>query len=101
MATASAIADRDTLEPRIYMLVKKDFNFRKFSMKNILISIFSVAVMSVVTLVPVQAFEIFHQEEDVMMICPHGNECSVSCKQEYSSQIRNYSENEMHTSITE
>jgi len=61
--TASAIANHDTLEPRIRALVKKEIYFQKFKTKHILMSLFSVLVMSIITIVPVQAFEIHHEEK--------------------------------------
>ena len=101
LITASAIADRDTLEPRILALVKKDFHFRRFKMRRILVSVFSVLLMSVIILAPVQAVEVNQVVENVMMICPQGNECLIACKQEYSVDRKNYSENIMYTPIDE
>ncbi|MBI2049441.1 M56 family metallopeptidase [Candidatus Roizmanbacteria bacterium] len=95
----SAIADKDTLEPRINALVKKDFHFKKFKALHILISLASVFVMSIITLTPVQAFEIYHMGEDVVMICPQNNECITACRQEYSAKRKNYSENMIYTPI--
>lgn len=97
--TASAIADQDTLEPRIHALVKKEMHFRIFKAKHILISLFSVLTMSVITLAPVQAFEIHHEGEDAMMICTNSAECLNSCKQEYSTFRKNYNEVKMYTPI--
>ena len=101
LITASAIADRDTLEPRILALVKKDFHFRRFKMRRILVSVASVLLMSVIILAPVQAVEVNQVGENVMMICPQGNECLIACKQEYSVDRKNYSENIMYTPIDE
>lgn len=98
-ATASAIADRDTLEPRILALVKKDFHFRRFKMRRILVSVASVLLMSVIMLTPVQAVEVHHKGEDVVMICPSNNECLNSCKQIYSANKKNYSENRIYTPV--
>jgi len=95
----SAIADKDTLEPRIRALVKKDFHFKKFKALHILISLVSVFVMSVIALTPVQAFEIYHMGEDVVMICPQNNECVAACRQEYSAKRKNYSENMIYTAV--
>lgn len=97
LATTAAIADNDTLEPRIRALVKKDFRFKQFRAKHIFISLVSVFVMSAITLAPVQAVEIHHQGEDVMMICPNDNECLNACRQEYSVPRKNYSENVPYT----
>lgn len=83
VVTASAVADYDTLEQRINALIKKDFHFRKFKTKHIFISLVSVLVMIILTLAPVQAVEVHHRGEDVMMICPN----------------KNYSEDRMYTPI--
>lgn len=91
IATASAIADYDTLEPRIRAIVKKDLRLKQFRVKNILISIASILVMSIITLAPVQAVEIHHMGKDVIMLCSQGEECLNSCKQEYSTYKKNYS----------
>lgn len=99
MVTVSAIADHDTLEPRICALVKKDFHFRRFSLKNIIISLASVFVISIISLTPTQAFEVRNLGEDAMMICPSGAECLSSCKQKYFVPIRNYSESLLYTPI--
>ena len=99
LTTSSAIANRDTLEPRILALVKKDFHFRRFKMRRILVSVASVLLMSVIILAPVQAVEVNQVGENVMMICPQGNECLIACKQEYSVDRKNYSENIMYTPI--
>lgn len=97
--TASAIADRDTLEPRIHALVKKDFRFKKFRVKHVLISLCSFFIMGVITLVPVQAVEVNHMGEDVTMICPHGSLCMNECKQEYSTKKVNHSEELLYSSM--
>ena len=97
MMTHAAIADHDTLEPRIRALVGKDFRFRTFKLKHVFISLFSVFVMSIITLAPVQAVEIHHQGEDAMMICPQNDKCLNACKREYSTNRNNYSENVMYT----
>lgn len=85
--TVSAIADQDTLEPRIRALVKKETHFKRFKAKHIFISIFSVLVMSLITLAPVKAFEIHHEGKNAMMICTNNAECLNSCKQEYSNLL--------------
>jgi len=69
--TVSAIADHDTLEPRIQALIKRDSHFKKFKVKHIFISLVSVFIMIIITLTPVQAMEIHHKGEDAMMLCPN------------------------------
>lgn len=96
---ASAIADEDTLEPRIKALVQRDFHFKRFKAQHIFVSLFSVLVMSGIIIAPVQAFEIHHEGEDAMMICTNDVECLNSCKQEYSTSRKNYSEAKMYTPL--
>lgn len=97
VATASAIADQDTLEPRIHALIKKDIHFKRFNIRNVVVSLFSVFIMSIITLAPVQAVQVHHMGEDVMMVCPNDNECLNACKREYSVPRKNYSENAPYT----
>lgn len=96
---ASAIANHDTLEPRIRALVKKDFHFKKLKASNVLITLCSVFVIAIIALTPVQAVEIHHKGEDVVMICPSNNECLNSCKQIYSANKKNSSENVLYTPL--
>lgn len=91
-ATVSAIADEDTLESRIKALVKKSYSFKKFKVKHVIISLASAFIMSIIVLAPVQAVEVHHLGNDAMMICPHDNTCFNACKQEYSTNNKNYSE---------
>lgn len=97
VATASAIADHDTLEPRIRALVKQDFHFRKFKVKHIVISVLSIFVMSLIALAPVQAVEIHHMGEDVTMICPSDIECINACKRQYATPRENHSEDLLYS----
>ena len=97
MVSVAAIADHDTLEPRILRLVQKEFHFKRFKVKHILISIFSAFVMGVIVFSPVQAFEVHHQGQDVMMICPRGSSCINACKQEYPTEKANHSENLLYS----
>lgn len=99
LVVASEIADHDTLEPRIRALIKKDFRFKKFKALHILISLASVFMMGVITFVPVQAVEVHHRGKDVVMVCPNNNECLNACRQKYSANKKNYSENILYTPI--
>lgn len=93
--TVSAIADHDTLEPRIQALIKRDLRFKKFKVKHIFISLVSVFIM-IITL-PVQAMEIHHKGEDAMMLCPNNEVCINACRKIYSPTKKNYSEGIMYT----
>lgn len=89
--SVTAIADHDTLEPRILMLLKNNFQYKHFRLKHIVISSISVCIMSLIMLSPVHAVAVPHQGQDVIMICPSGEACLNSCKKEYSPE-KNYSE---------
>ncbi len=95
--TASAIADHDTLEPRIQALIRKDAHFKKFKLKHIFVSLISVFIMSIITLAPVQAMEIHHKGEDAMMLCPNNEVCINACRKIYSPTKKNYTEDPMYT----
>ncbi|OGE17966.1 hypothetical protein A2769_02015 [Candidatus Daviesbacteria bacterium RIFCSPHIGHO2_01_FULL_37_27] len=97
MVSVAAIADQDTLEPRILKLIKKETHFKKFKVKHVVVSVFSAFVMGAIVLSPVQAFEVHHQGQDVMMICPHGSLCMNACKQEYPTENPNHSEDILYS----
>lgn len=99
MASVVAIADRDTLEPRILKLVKKNTHFKKFKLKNLIISVFSIFVMGIVILFPVQAFEMHYQGQDIMMICSNKSSCINACKQEYATEKVNHSQDSLYSPI--
>jgi beta-lactamase regulating signal transducer with metallopeptidase domain len=77
----AAIADHDTLEPRIHSLLNKKYLRRQFRIKHLLISLVSAAFLGVIIATPVQAKEIHHEGHDVVMVCTDG-ECMNSCSSE-------------------
>lgn len=83
---APAIADGNTLEPRIKALMKKRFKFRKFGIINIFLSLVSVSILLFIILTPVHAIEIHESGQNLMMICPPGKECIKSCEQQIMSK---------------
>ncbi len=99
LAIAPAIADYDTLEPRILALVKKDFRFRKFKLHRVLISIFSVVLLSLISFSPVHAVEIHNMGQDEMIICPHDNGCMNACQKAYTTPKRNSSQDILYSPI--
>lgn len=74
----AAIADHDTLEPRIYSLINKPYVKRQFRKKHVLITLFSFFVITAVSTVPVAAKEIHQDHLDVFLICKDGT-CMNSC----------------------
>jgi hypothetical protein len=77
----AAIADHDTLEPRIYSLVNKPYIRRQFRIRHLLITLFSSIVLATILVMPVHAKELHHEEHDVMMVCTDG-QCMNSCTSE-------------------
>jgi len=97
LATSSAIADEDTLEPRICVLTNSTVHQKRFKIKHIIVSVFSIFALSITLLAPIEAFAVSHQGGDVVMVCPHGGECAASCREEYSTPARNFSENKLYS----
>jgi Zn-dependent protease with chaperone function len=81
IVAVAAIADHDTLEPRIYSLVNKPYIRRQFRIRHLLITLFSSIVLATVMVIPVHAKELHHEEHDVMMLCTDGA-CMNSCTSE-------------------
>ena len=77
----AAIADQDTLEPRIFSLVNKPYIRRQFRIRHLLITLFSSVVLATILVMPVHAKELHHEEHDVMMLCTDGA-CMNSCTSE-------------------
>ncbi len=77
-ALMTAIADQDTLEPRIFSLIKRNYVKYPFQLRNLFITIFSSLVIFVFTVSPVQAQEIHHDEHDLLLICTNTS-CMNSC----------------------
>lgn len=93
----AAIADQETLEPRIHALVKHEFHFKKYKMRNIFISCISIIILSLIMIAPVHAFDFHDEENDVVMICPDGNSCMKACEQKYLTEQKNHSENVLYS----
>lgn len=77
----AAIADHDTLEPRIYSLLDKRYTRRQFRIKHVAITIFSTFLLGAIIVNPIYAEEIHHVDHDVVMVCTDGA-CMNSCKSE-------------------
>lgn len=86
----AAIADQDTLEPRIYSLINKQYTKRQFRLKHLFITLLSTFIVGFVIISPVRATEIHHEEHDVIMFCTDGK-CMNSCTSE-SNLNKLYSE---------
>src|SRR5258708_14270292 len=94
-ASVSAIADYETLEPRINALIKKEKKFRQFKVKNALISFLTVLIFSAIVISPVNAIEMHMPKQDATMLCLQGDACAGWCK-EHNTVIP-YSVSPTHT----
>ena len=81
MMAVAAIADQDTLEPRIYSLINKPYLRRQFRLRHLAITLFSSLILAGIVVMPVHAKELHHEQHDVMMLCTEG-ECMNSCTSE-------------------
>ncbi len=81
LAFSPAIADHDSLEPRIKALVARNYGFKKYQLANVIISLLSVSILAGIIFAPVQAVELHNRDQDVMLVCvskPYTQSVSVS-----------------------
>ena len=90
-ATASAIADYETLEPRIKALVNQEKSPVKVKISHVFISFFSLAILATVIITPVHATEMHMPQQDTTMLCLQGDACAKWCKEHNS--VTPYSSN--------
>ncbi|PIR79867.1 MAG: hypothetical protein COU25_02980 [Candidatus Levybacteria bacterium CG10_big_fil_rev_8_21_14_0_10_35_13] len=97
----AAIADYETLEPRIYSLINKNYNRRRFRLKYLLFSLFSLATVVIMIVTPVYANEIHNENQDILMLCSNSNQCINSCSssQNYSGTYLEKSPNESFSQL--
>lgn len=84
LVLAASIAEGDTLEPRIQFLLKSKDYVKKFRLRNIVISLFFVAVFALLLLTPVEAVNLPTQKDNTTMICLEGQACASWCKKHNS-----------------
>ena len=80
LAFAPALANRDTLEPRIKALIKKEFQVKKFATTNIIISLMSMTFLTAAIYSPVQAVDMHGKQYDSVLLCVSGKECATACR---------------------
>ena len=78
----AAIGDLDTLEPRIYALVNKQYKRKEFKLHRLMITIFSSLVIATIMTMPVYSQELRLKDHTVIMLCTDGKECMNSCASE-------------------
>lgn len=76
-----AIADMDTLEPRIKALTQKDYSFRKYKFINIIISFLSLTFIVGISLSPIEAVEIHADNVDSTVLCANQQQCLRVCEE--------------------
>lgn len=80
-----AIADPKTFDARIRSLVQGIQYEHSVALKNILISIFSLGIIGLFIMVPVNAIELHESGRDVMLLCLSTQGCASYCKQTFIS----------------
>lgn len=80
-----AIADPRTLDARIRSLVQGIQYKHPIVLKNILVSLFSLSVIGLFIIVPVNAIELHEKGNDVMLLCSNTQGCASYCKQTFMS----------------
>lgn len=83
IVTVLAIAEQNTLEPRIYSLLNKQYPNKLFRFGNLIITIVSSLLVTAILVFPVHATEIHSDMHDVVMVCTDGV-CANSCASEKS-----------------
>lgn len=68
LVLVSSIADDDTLEPRIRALGAKKYIFKRFQMKNVILSGLGLTIFVLLLALPVEAVEVHHEKHDVVLL---------------------------------
>jgi len=83
-----AIADPQTLDARIRSLVKGIHYHHTIALKNVLISLFSLGIIALFIMTPVNAVELHESGHDVMLLCSNSQGCVSYCRQTFMSPIQ-------------
>lgn len=80
-AFASNLGEYETLEVRINLLLERHTSHPGYSSTNLLISLFSLIILSILFVTPVKAIEYHAQGQDAVMACidPFGS-CNNTCE---------------------
>ena len=97
-ALAASIAEGDTLEPRIQFLLKNKDYVKRFRLRNIAISLVSLAVFGLLLLTPVQAIQLPMEKGNTTMVCLEGQSCTTWCKEHNSVMPYNHFTSENNSS---
>lgn len=83
-----AIVDPQTLDARIRSLVHGIHYQQTVVLKNVLISFFSLGMIGLLILGPVNAIELHESGHDVMLVCSNIQGCASYCKQTFMSPLQ-------------
>lgn len=64
-----AIAEIDTLEPRINKLINNQHFVKKFKLRNLIISFMSFIILATLAIIPVNTAEVHSKGEDTVILC--------------------------------
>lgn len=83
-----AIADPQTLDARIRSLLHGIHYQQAVVLKNVLISLFSLGIIGLLMLAPVNAIELHESGHDVMLLCSNTQGCISYCRQTFMSPVQ-------------
>jgi len=75
-----ALADPQTLDARIRSLVKGVNYQHTVALKNVFISLFSLGIIALFLMTPVNAVELHESGHDVMLLCSNAQSCVSYCQ---------------------
>lgn len=79
LPTAVALAEHETLRPRIKAIIGEKYSYIRFSKAKMFISFFAFVVIISMLVVPVHAMEVHNHKQDVMMVCLQSGGCITAC----------------------
>lgn len=82
LVPTAAIADQDTLEPRIYSLLNKPYKAPRLKFKNTFITLLSSFILGIFIVSPVQATELHHDHYDIMILSSEKNSINACATEE-------------------
>lgn len=79
-ALTVSLAEWDSLEIRIKKLINIEVDNRNMHTGNVLISLFSLLILSAIVLTPVRAVEFHDKNKDFMVLCGLNQTCKNTCE---------------------
>ncbi len=81
-AFTNFLAEWDTLEIRIRRLVNKEVENKSMATGNLLVSLLSLLILSILLISPVRAYEFHAKNEDSLVLCGLNQSCTNICREE-------------------